>query len=328
MQALPLEAKIRMTKERIRAWYDYWDGMVYVSFSGGKDSTVLKHIVDSMYDDVPAVFVNTGLEYPEIQLFVKAIKEGKYPCFNTDVVILRPEMRFDQVIKEKGYPVISKEVSARIDAAKKGKLWGQNAMKGLNPDGTECEYKKRYKKYQYLIDAPFKVSNECCHIMKKKPAKKYERETDRKPFVGMMACESTVRAQSWMKTGCNSFDGSKAKSTPLAFWTDQDILEYILKYDVPYAPVYGSIKEEGELDGQMFIDGFHQKLTTTGMKRTGCMFCMFGCHLDKLGDNKDKNRFQLMKETHPNQYEYCMKTVEDGGLGIRTVLEYIGVPWE
>lgn len=59
MQSLTLEMKITMTKSRIKQWYDSWDGLVYVSFSGGKDSTVLKHIVDSMYDNVPAVFVNT-----------------------------------------------------------------------------------------------------------------------------------------------------------------------------------------------------------------------------------------------------------------------------
>lgn len=76
MQSVPLAGKILMTKRRIREWYDAWDGQVYVSFSGGKDSTVLKHIVDSMYSDVPAVFVNTGLEYPEIQQFVRDVKAG------------------------------------------------------------------------------------------------------------------------------------------------------------------------------------------------------------------------------------------------------------
>ena len=81
MQSLPLESKILMTKRRIESWYDYFDGQVYVSFSGGKDSTVLKHIVDSMYDDVPALFVNTGLEYPEIQQFVRDVKAEKYDCF-------------------------------------------------------------------------------------------------------------------------------------------------------------------------------------------------------------------------------------------------------
>lgn len=114
MQSLPLETKIQMTQRRIREWYDYWGGQVYVSFSGGKDSTVLKHIVDGMYDDVPAVFVNTGLEYPEIQQFVRNVKAGKYDCFNADVEIIRPGMRFGEVIKKYGYPVISKEVSERI----------------------------------------------------------------------------------------------------------------------------------------------------------------------------------------------------------------------
>ena len=100
MQSVPLEGKITMTMLRIRQWYEHWKGQVYVSFSGGKDSTVLKHIVDSMYDDVPALFVNTGLEYPEIQSFVRDIKTGKYDCFNTDVEIVRPEMRFDEVLAE------------------------------------------------------------------------------------------------------------------------------------------------------------------------------------------------------------------------------------
>ena len=115
MQSLPLEAKILMTQRRIRDWVDYWHGDVYVSFSGGKDSTVLKHIVDGMYDDVTSVFVNTGLEFPEIQRFVRDIKAGKFPCFNSDVEILRPEMRFDEVIKKHGYPVASKRVSAYVE---------------------------------------------------------------------------------------------------------------------------------------------------------------------------------------------------------------------
>lgn len=113
-QSLPLQAKILMTKRRIKEWFDFWQGDVYVSFSGGKDSTVMKHIVDQMYDNIPAVFVNTGLEYPEIQQFVREIKAGKYSCFNPDVEIIRPQMRFDEVIQKYGYPVISKEISHAI----------------------------------------------------------------------------------------------------------------------------------------------------------------------------------------------------------------------
>ena len=99
------DGKIIMTKQRIRQWYEHWDGMVYVSFSGGKDSTVLKHIVDGMYDDVPALFVNTGLEYTEIQ---------KFAMSQPNVVTVRPEMRFAEVLKVHGYPIVSKEVASTV----------------------------------------------------------------------------------------------------------------------------------------------------------------------------------------------------------------------
>lgn len=323
MQSLPLEAKIRMTKQRIRAWYEYWDGQVYVSFSGGKDSTVLKHLVDSAYSDVPSVFVNTGLEYPEIQKFVRDVKAGKYDCFNSDVEILRPEIRFDEVLKEYGYPVVSKTVSRKISDANKGIAYVKKYFEGSAVDKHGNLSKFNCPKWKYLIDAPFKVSHKCCDVMKKKPLAMYGKETKRKPFVGTMASESYQREKAWLKTGCNAFGSKKPKSQPMSFWTEQDVLEYIVKYKIPYASVYGQIQEEGELDGQMFIDGFHTRLCTTGADRTGCMFCMFGCHLEK-----EPNRFQRMKKTHPKQYEYCMKPVSEGGLGIKEVLEYIGVPYE
>ena len=109
-QSLPLEAKISMTQLRIRQWHNYWCGDVCVSFSGGKDSTVLLHLVRQMYPDVKAIFVNTGLEYPEIQQFVRTFD-------NVDIV--RPEMRFDEVISKYGYPLISKEVAEAIYYARR-----------------------------------------------------------------------------------------------------------------------------------------------------------------------------------------------------------------
>jgi len=68
---LPLEIKINMSIQRIIQWYEYYNGNVYISFSGGKDSTVLNHLVRSIYPNVPAVFSNTGLEFPEIVSFVR-----------------------------------------------------------------------------------------------------------------------------------------------------------------------------------------------------------------------------------------------------------------
>lgn len=113
-QSLPLEVKIRMTEERIRGWVNAFgqDG-VYISFSGGKDSTVLLDIIRNKmhYDQIPAVFVDTGLEYPEIREFVKSFD---------NVVWLKPEKNFKQVIQDYGYPFISKEVANTVKGAKKG----------------------------------------------------------------------------------------------------------------------------------------------------------------------------------------------------------------
>ncbi len=334
MQSLPLEAKFLMTQRRIRDWVDYWHGDVYVSFSGGKDSTVLKHIVDGMYDNIPAVFVNTGLEYPEIQQFVREIKAGKYDCFNSDVEIIRPEMRFDEVIKKHGYPVGSKRIASNIEYGKKARSRGDIAkfeeyihgIRNGKRDGKQYVFMPVPQQLMPLVDSDIKVSNKCCDVMKKNPLHKYQKRTGRKTIIATMACESKQREDGWMKTGCNAFDAKEPKSKPMSFWTEQDVLHYIKQYNVPYCPVYGEIKvaQHDELEGQMnMIDylGYYEpedKLETTGCNRTGCMFCMFGCHLEK-----EPNRFQRMKETHPKQYAYCMDQ-----LGLKEVLEYINVPYE
>lgn len=111
-QALPLSVKISMTKQRIRDWVNEFglDG-VYVSFSGGKDSSVLLHIAREMYgNSIKAVFIDTGLEYPEIRELVKTYE-------NVDWV--RPKKHFRQVCEEYGFPLISKEVSECVYGAKK-----------------------------------------------------------------------------------------------------------------------------------------------------------------------------------------------------------------
>lgn len=345
LQSMPLEAKVQATKRRVREWYDYWQGDVCISFSGGKDSTVLKHIIDSVYDDVPSVFVNTGLEYPEIQKFVNDIKQGKHECFNSNIEILRPEMRFDEVIKKYGYPIISKEVSQVIDEARKGLITGKYAYRLKRINGEVLDKngnKSRYncEKWKFLMDSDFKISNKCCDVMKKKPLKLYERQTKRKPIIATMTEESFARQQAYLKTGCNAFESSRAISKPMSFWTEQDVLHYIKKYNVPYSSIYGDIVPKNideQIDGQItafdILNNYDDtKLCTTRAERTGCIFCGFGCHLEK-----EPNRFQRLKETHPKQYNYCINGGEyvkgmwqpsKDGLGLGKVLDYIGVEYD
>lgn len=292
---------------------------IYVSYSGGKDSTVLLHLVRRLYPDTPAVFIDTGLEYPEIREFVKTVD---------NVLVLYPvkyerkgrkytRTNFKQVLKENGYPIISKEISQVIEEARRNATTGKYSyrIKRLNGELLDKNGNKSIyncEKWKFLMDAPFKISNKCCTVMKKNPAKKYEKETGFKPIIGTMACESQARKTAWKIHGCNAFDTKRPSSQPMSFWTEQDVLEYILRYDLQYASVYGDIIQDKK-----------GKYHTTGCQRTGCVFCGFGCHLEK-----EPNRFQRLKETHPKLWEYCMKPWSDGGLGMREVLEFIGVKIE
>ena len=173
--------------------------------------------------------------------------------------------------------------------------------------------------------APFMVSNKCCDVMKKSPAHAYNVETGRIPITAQMAEESRLRKQKWIQNGCNAFDGKKPVSNPMSFWTENDVLQYIVEHGLKIASVYGDIVEVGEIPGQMTLSDLGldedspRTYCTTGCKRTGCMFCGFGCHMEKPGEG----RFERLKETHPKVYDYIMRPVEQGGLDFKTVIDWI-----
>ena len=287
-QGLPLEIKIRKTELRIKEWYEHWEGQVYISFSGGKDSTVLLDIARKLYPDIEAVFVDTGLEYPEIRDFVKTFD---------NVTWLKPKMNFKQVIEKYGYPVISKEVSQAIYEAR-SKPDGAQAKKFEPFDSNNNKYGKRYclERYRYLKDSNIPISHKCCNVMKKKPANQYDKSSGKKPMIATMTEESQLRRTTWLRYGCSTFDGSNPKSTPMSFWIEQDILNYIVENNLEIAECYGAIIKESPLQRLFYTKETKDILTTSKCKRTGCMFCMFGAHLEK-----EPNRFQMMKETHPSQ---------------------------
>ena len=100
------------------------------------------------------------------------------------------------------------------------------------------------------MDAKFDTSEKCCHIMKKKPFKEYEKRTGRKPYIGTTQDEGFMRAHLYASTGCNVYDGKKIKSQPLGFWNRQDVLRYAVENDVEICSVYGDIirQENNEQD--------------------------------------------------------------------------------
>lgn len=379
-QALPLSMKVAFTKTRIREWINHYsmDG-VYEAYSGGMGSKVLSHLIDETYpdNDIPRVFVDTGLEYPEVRQF--AMKEPR--C-----VVVKPKMNFKQVIEKYGYPFVSKEVSECVYGAKqyltkllaenpnfdrqtdscrmrtsianseelanilnrkmKNREGGQNqrlaqmlgmltldqTIKANIPDKDRSMFS--FEKWAFFLDedAP-PVSQRCCTVMKKEPSHRYSHETGRVVMTGEMASESRLRTQKWLQHGCNGFDLKEPKSTPLATWTYQDLLLYIKLHNIEICSVYGDIvtdyAKDGQLDGQVSLTDLSDEyglfdlgnlpLKTTGCERTGCMFCGYGCHLEKEG----KGRFEMMKKTHPKIYDYIMRPKEEGGLNYKEVIDWI-----
>ena len=296
-QALSLDDKIALSKERIKEWYEHFEGKVYVAFSGGKDSSVLLHLVRSMYPEVPAVFCDTGLEWPEVK---KIIKETE------NVKILKPEMNFRTIINTYGWVFPSKDVAHTLQYAQQGKEWAINRMNGRKSNGDYDKYKDSvFKRWKYLIDAPFKISDKCCVIMKERPAQKFQKETGLQPMLALMADEGARRRMMYLHSGCNSFDQWHPASRPIMFWTEQDVLKYVVRHNLKIPSVYGDI-----------ID-IRGELMTTKERRTGCMFCLIGTQFEAV------NKFCRMKESHPQIYKYCIEV-----LGIGEILKWLGYPLE
>jgi len=284
-QSEPLEKKIERSLTRIKQFHDKLDGKTYVSYSGGKDSTVLLDLVRTLYPDTPAVFFDTGVEFPEIRDMIKKTD-------NVDTV--HPEKTFKHIITEYGYPIISKQIALQIETVRRNPdlpiakyyLTGYKKNGEYNPRGMipAC--------WRFLLDAPFKISPKCCNHLKKYPVKRYMKKSGQKPFIGNMVEDSRQRRGAFLRNGCNNFTEGNENSTPMGPWTEKDVWAYIYTRNLDYCKLYDM-----------------------GWDRTGCMFCLFGIHMEGK-----PNRIQRLYHYNPKLYDYCINK-----LGVGEILDYIGI---
>lgn len=331
LQKLSLDEKVVRTKTRIRQWVEHYGlSHVYVSFSGGKDSTVLLDIARKMYPDIKAVFLDTSLEFPELRDFVKRFDNVEY---------IKPKMNFRQVIEKYGYPVISKEVSECVYGARKyltsllqeinldrtehpleksvdweiiakvleergmgsggsvqrlaimmGILDSNSKIKANIPSKDRSNYSQ--ERYKFLLTAPFDVSNLCCNVFKKSISHSYNRKNKMHPMLASMACESRLRTQKWLDNGCNGFDLKEPVSNPMAFWNDSDVLLYIKRNGLEIANVYGDIVPNYK--GMNQCCGQCSLFEETNLTTTGCL--RTGCIACGFGLHLEKspNRLELI----------------------------------
>ena len=274
-----LNQKIDHALGTIENWINVYNS--YVSFSGGKDSSVLLFLAKIIKPNIDVVFFNTTNEYPEIYRFIKTVP---------NLIKINPELNLKKVIEKEGFPLISKEQAqyireARITKSKKLLDLRLNGREGKRNQG------KISNKWQYLIDANFDISEKCCYHLKKKPSIKFEKETGLKPIIGTTVTESSLRMQRYLNTGCNAFNLKRPTSQPLSIFTTDNIWAIIRKYNLPYCDIY----DKGET-------------------QTGCMVCGFGCHLDNRFKRLKKNHkkaFDIVMDYKNNGISYAeaLKTI-------------------
>ncbi|MDR0743029.1 MAG: phosphoadenosine phosphosulfate reductase family protein [Tannerella sp.] len=236
LQSLTLEQKIDHAFGTVEKFCNEVENPI-ISFSGGKDSTVLMHLIRNiMKIDMPAVFVNTGNEYPDIIRFVRQFD---------NVQIIRPKTHLKQIIEKYGFPLISKEYSKMIYELRHGIKHSQRYLTGIQSDGKKTTFILPVK-YRFLVDEKFSCSEKCYYFLKKAPTSKLNSIT------GEMAEESIIRQSAWLRTGCNSFGKKHGKSKPLSIWTEADIYRYINRFNVRICDLYNDCR----------------------VQRTGCMMCV------------------------------------------------------
>ena len=351
LQALPLVIKIQKSKQRIREAIKYFGvDHLYVPVSGGKDSMVVSHLVETIQKElgipkekIPRVNSNTGNEYDDVLANARRLSD----------IEVKPKHNLIWVLTNVGYPIGSKKISRMLRDLQNPTPENYNSRRlyidGIKRDGTKTKSFKMPKKWYPFIDSCIRCSEKCCYYLKKEPMNIYEKETDRRPILGTMASEGGTRKGGYLQTGCNAFNTGKGKSMPIGFWEETDILHYIVAFGLTvFLPkVYGEIKEYIETENGIEILKSYNKekalydlnnfnrvnLKTTGEKRTGCVWCTLGVQMEK-----GKNRFQKLYENDKRKYNFAINGGKldehgklipgNGGLGMGKILDLMGINYK
>lgn len=293
-----LDTKILKAVHRIEDLYFQTKGNCYISFSGGKDSTVLLELIKMSIDSyvlpkqgIKAVFIDTGVEMQATIDFVKWCKESGY---YKNIEIIRPQTPYAIVLQKYGKPMKSKMKSEFINRWQNGSR-SESTMDylvyGKNPNtGKQFSRTKLADKDFHMLHPCFeiKASQKCCDYMKKKPAKYYEQKNniDGK-IVGIRAGEGGARQMALMKRMknggklCTYYNGKTLVKAPIIDWTDDDIEKFVKKYNVPLSKAY----------------------TEYGMTRTGCYGCPYSLDL--------KSNLKILYDYEPNRYKSAMFFLKD-----------------
>lgn len=317
-QQIPYEAKIAYAEFKAYQFYKEAQSKgfnCHVSV-GGLDSITLLIFLRRIGIKVPAVSVSV-LEDKSIQEVHKKL----------DVICLKPLKSKVQIIKEFGYPILSKEIANKISLLQRPSpenatvrhaiITGETGEYGGFQKDSKMKlaqqwlelfggYENETEGVDYL-KPDFMVSDRCCYYLKEKPCDDWARDNNSVPFLGLMASEGGRRQKSLMMNGCNYFGESTIRSAPFAIFTRQDLLRLAIELEVPIPAIYGEIKMDS-----------NGKLQTTKAQRTGCSMCGFGISKERTRPH----RFDLLYQSNPKEWEFWLETV-----GFGKTFDWVGFKW-
>lgn len=286
---LPHDRKLEHARKIIRKTVD--SGMSWaLSYSGGKDSTVLSHLtVMDMGLRIPHVMSNTRMEYPETMVMVNRwysmLRKLGVECHT-----VFPDMRPGEVWKKYGLPLWSKEIAykyRKFAASKSDRI----------PDTVPAQYASDFHKAKA---AGIRITDQCCDILKKRPIKRFDKANGIKGHLtGVRCAESRIRRLAWIQKGAMYYASTHHHwvANPLAFWTEADVLSYLERNHIKIlAPD-----------------------TCTG--GSGCVTCMFGC--TSRAREGTPNALQDLKTRNPRMWQTALDK-----WGYREALDFLEIPYE
>ena len=286
-----LQVAVDNAIERIQRHYEETEGKIYLGFSGGKDSTVLAHLImmANLPTKIPFVFANTGIELTATLEFVKQFDYE-------NIVVVKPRKPYGQVIREYGKPAISKLKSeclktyqGHIDepyktARARQMITGDREKNGVIIGGKNSVNLANTHMHFLHPDTEFKIANKCCLYMKKYPFKDFAKENDMNgAYSGVRTAEGGARALKYKTCTVVKMENNKKyiTSLPIYDWSDEIVEEFIEYFNIKLSDAY----------------------EVYGCKRTGCIGCAYSQDL--------KKELKMLYDYEPLKYKAVMKWNKD-----------------
>ena len=253
----------------------------YLSFSGGKDSVVVHKLLDLALPDnnIPRLFLNTGIEYRAITDFVKTLAKN-----DSRIIILSSGINIPEMLRTYGYPFKSKEHSNKLSIYQHSGMESKTVQDYLGFNNKSIFLCPKQLRYQFTSEFTLKVSDKCCYKLKKEPAKKWAKDNCKSiTMTGMRSAEGGQRANKqcsvfYSKNTTEAYKGDLKKFHPIFYMTDEWEKFFIEEYNLKLAFLY---------------------YAPYNFKRTGCKGCPFSLKLQEQLD--------MMKMYLPNEYNQCLK---------------------